>query len=296
MPAATGDRRFREAASGRGFSFRLNLEHVGSARLKLPQNIIVAGLRASAPAALSFSLDEGEPIRVRRGETHWLPSGRSIQLRWQGARFALLHLHPSRLVPAECQPQPGRLPPAHRVFRDSLLESLIDLLATPERPESNVCTPVYSDSIVNVLAVRLTELVIHGQAASPRAQPGASGAIGELVSFIDDHLDEDLSLKRLAAIAGLSPHRVSRLFRQALGMPPHRFVLERRIQQARGLLVATNDSIADIAYQVGFSSHAHLTTMFRRRIGMTPSTYRRQQLCEAGSGSIFHTQPQGVAS
>ena len=84
-----------------------------------------------------------------------------------------------------------------------------------------------------------------------------------------------LGLVELAAIAGLSSHHFAEAFKISVGKPPHRFVLERRVQRALDLLRDDDRTIAEIAHAAGFSSQSHLTANFRRVTGLTPGRFRR---------------------
>jgi len=94
------------------------------------------------------------------------------------------------------------------------------------------------------------------------------------MAYIDDNLQQHLRLAELAALTHMSPYHFARLFRRAAGMPPHRFVLHRRIDAATALLITSTSSIGSIARAVGFSTPSQLTTTFRRLTGVTPSAYR----------------------
>ena len=99
-----------------------------------------------------------------------------------------------------------------------------------------------------------------------------------VVDYIDGHLAEDVSLADLALVAGLSVHHFGAAFRASTGLPPHRFVIRRRLQKAEDLLRGSALPVADIAYAVGFSSQSHLTQHFRRCCGITPARLRRLAL------------------
>lgn len=94
--------------------------------------------------------------------------------------------------------------------------------------------------------------------------------------YIDAHLGESISLSALAAVAGLSPFHFSREFKSARGRSPHAFVLEKRVERAQRLILATRLSLAEIATSTGFCSQAHMTGVFRRLIGSTPGRIRRE--------------------
>ena len=96
-----------------------------------------------------------------------------------------------------------------------------------------------------------------------------------VLDYIDAQLTDELGLVELAAIAGLSPHHFVEAFKISVGKPPHRFVMERRVQRALELLRDDDRTIAEIAHAAGFSSQSHLTVNFRRVAGLTPGRFRR---------------------
>jgi AraC family transcriptional regulator len=79
----------------------------------------------------------------------------------------------------------------------------------------------------------------------------------------------------LAEEAGLSPYHFSKAFKASLGVPPWRYVTERRIHRAKELLLDRCRSITEIAHDLGFSSHSHFTDVFRKKTGRAPSRFRR---------------------
>jgi AraC family transcriptional regulator len=97
-----------------------------------------------------------------------------------------------------------------------------------------------------------------------------------VLGHIHEHLNEDLSLEALAGRAQVSTAHFRRLFQEAMGVPPHRYVLAARLTQARKLLTMTALPIARIAHDCGFSSQSHLTASFRAAHAATPAGYRAQ--------------------
>jgi len=93
--------------------------------------------------------------------------------------------------------------------------------------------------------------------------------------FIDSHLSEDLELEQLALTASLSLHHFARAFKTSVGVPPHQFVLQRRLSLARELLTSTDRPIADIAIAAGFSDQSHLARHFRQSFAVSPIAFRR---------------------
>ncbi len=134
------------------------------------------------------------------------------------------------------------------------------------------------------------ETAIHSQprisllGSLPIAMPPAPSPSGlppaltrRICGYIDSHLDEKISLDALAAMAGLSVHHFARAFRQAVGMPPHSYLLQRRIETAQHMLRNTELPLSEIALTVGFSDHSHLARHFRRLTGTPPSAARWKQ-------------------
>ena len=98
---------------------------------------------------------------------------------------------------------------------------------------------------------------------------------GEVMTWVDAHLAEPLSLGAIAAHLSLSPATTTRLFTAAFSMPPARFLRERRIARAADLLTTTRNRIETIAEDCGFHSRSHFTRVFSQHMGVGPAQYRR---------------------
>jgi AraC family transcriptional regulator len=93
--------------------------------------------------------------------------------------------------------------------------------------------------------------------------------------MLEAHLDGAVSVIELAAECGVSAAHFARAFRRSTGVPPHRWLLERRIELARQLLQNPAESIADVALACGFADQSHLTHAFRKEVGVSPGMWRR---------------------
>jgi AraC-like DNA-binding protein len=93
--------------------------------------------------------------------------------------------------------------------------------------------------------------------------------------FIDANLGRSLSLLEIAEQCGLSTSHFSRAFRNTTGRPPHRWLLERRIETAKAMLAAGELSLAQIAADRGFSDPSHFSRVFLKVVGEPPATWRR---------------------
>lgn len=134
-------------------------------------------------------------------------------------------------------------------------------------------TTDYLRSLCMVMLVDMIRLP-RSLRATGRGETLGDKVLRSLLAYIDANLEADLSLETLARLAGVVPHRFARSFRRRVGEAPHHYVVSRRIEAARTLLVSTGHPIVDIALAVGFSSQSHMTSTFRRELGVTPGQVR----------------------
>jgi AraC family transcriptional regulator len=133
-----------------------------------------------------------------------------------------------------------------------------------------------AESLANVLAVHLLRHVL----APRRPEHGPDGALprGRLravAEYIEEHLDAGPSLEQLAAVARLSPHHFARQFKKATGLPPHQYVILRRVERAKQLLKAAPGlPLAEVAARAGFCDQSQFTHHFKRLVGVTPGRFR----------------------
>ncbi len=98
--------------------------------------------------------------------------------------------------------------------------------------------------------------------------------IGESLSYLEEHIHQQVDIDHLASIAQMSPRSFLRAFHQATGSSPVAWVIEQRIQRAAQLLRCTERTVTDIAFDVGFNDSNYFTRQFSKRIGLPPSRYR----------------------
>ncbi|MCU1749922.1 helix-turn-helix domain-containing protein [Pseudomonas sp. 6D_7.1_Bac1] len=97
----------------------------------------------------------------------------------------------------------------------------------------------------------------------------------QLVEYIDSQLAEPISLGQLAGMCALSEYHFARMFRESFGLPPHQYLLARRLTHARHLLRSTSQPLGEIALACGFASASHFTNRFRQAMRGTPGEYRQ---------------------
>ncbi len=159
-------------------------------------------------------------------------------------------------------------------FNDASISHLLELLILETRTggESGV---LYADQLAHALGTRILMFCEEGPTKHITASPGLPKTVLRRVLDLFDSSDEDLNLAVLAQESGYSRRHFLRMFRQSVGMTPHRYVMETRLRRAQKLMKDKSLSLLDIALCCGFASHSHMTRVFREQRGLTPSELRR---------------------
>jgi AraC family transcriptional regulator len=101
------------------------------------------------------------------------------------------------------------------------------------------------------------------------------GRLRRVLAFVEEHLAEDIAVADLANVACLSIFHFTRAFAATMGVPPHRYVSQRRLENAKDMIATGRASLGEIAHESRFSSQSSFTRAFRRATGTTPAEYRR---------------------
>lgn len=164
-------------------------------------------------------------------------------------------------------------------IQDSIIQRLVTLLMEELRaqnPSGRLC----ADSLAHALAVRILHLEngFPDRRLDSRISALPLPALRRVLNRIEESFRTELSLASLAGETGYSRGHFVKMFRKAMGITPHHYVLKRRVEHARFLLKRKHPKvrIIDVAALCGFSSQAHLTQVFRQFVGITPGDYRRQ--------------------
>lgn len=159
--------------------------------------------------------------------------------------------------------------------RDARLENLLLRLLEEFRTEE-FANGIYVETLARQLAIQLLRRYSTlRELAEPQARKLSRSKLQRATDYIDDNLCGDLTVEVIAEALSMSASHFARAFKQTTGLAPHHYVLERRIERAKSLLRETDQAIAEIALQIGFSTASHFSVAFQRYMARTPRQYRR---------------------
>lgn len=155
------------------------------------------------------------------------------------------------------------------IANDTLAQQLFQLHVQLE----NVNTPSLERESV-LLEVLAKLIKQHADKAYSEYKLGQEPrAVKHIKHYLEHHYTEEISLERLSEITQLSRYYLLRVFREAVGVPPHAYLRQVRIKHAKRMLVS-GQTLADVAHASGFTDQSHLTRWFKRLWGITPGQYR----------------------
>ena len=160
--------------------------------------------------------------------------------------------------------------------RDAQIEKIAQLLLG-EIQDNSFGGKLYLESLTNVLAIHLLRNYSAFKPVWRQYDKGlAPYKLRQTIDYIQAHLDTDLSLEVMAKQIRMSRYYFATQFKQAVGIPPYRYVNQQRIKKAKQLLRQKKHpiSLAEIALECGFASQSHLNKLFRQYVGTTPKKYR----------------------
>jgi AraC family transcriptional regulator len=204
----------------------------------------------------------GPPVR-------WTQSSPSIVI--------LLRLTPAyvrAIASDECAIDPDRFEIRDEfATRDARIEALGHrCLAALELEGSD--SLLYVDTLTCELTLHLLRrYTVNGVNEWPKARLSPH-KLRRAIEHIDANLGKQVSLAGLASVVALSPGHFAHAFREATGVAPHRYVIERRVERAKALLRQSDLPITEIAHRIGCSSHSHFSVLFHRVTGLTPRQFR----------------------
>jgi AraC family transcriptional regulator len=232
----------------------------------------------SRPATLEWSLG-GHPLtkRMTRGSIDIIPQGTPLGGNSKDeTEFLMLSLDPSVVELAASES--GAVHRVELVRHLGIRDPQIEHICLALKAELEAGCPsgrLYGESLGVALAAHLLgEYAAQGHDTHTHGAGLPGNKLRRVIEYINDNLAEDLTLAEIAEVAGMSPHYFSRAFRQSTGVPPHRYVINCRVEEAKRLLADDELPLVDVGLSVGFQNQSHFTTLFRRLTGVTPKAYR----------------------
>ena len=241
----------------------------------LALKIVVAHSCVLVAAGLAHTLEKKSNMAIQiwdKSEGPWTPSAvNNIDIVFADSEcLRLMPQGDSQARPCcPSKPEIVWLTPASDTTAQPLLPLGINALLPEDCRERDVF-----ETLGKLNAAQSTSLT-----ARPLEQPVgglAPGAMRRVLEHVERELSEHIELRDLAELARLSECHFSRAFKQSLGMPPHRYLISRRISVAAELIVTTDRVLSDVALAVGFCDQSHFTRLFSRTMGISPSAYRRR--------------------
>ena len=293
--AALGD------AAGRGWSGVRRIEH--RQQIELGPGLQFAFATENIALPTQWTLEHAQHTLIvhldgpmRRLETHidglgrlraapaagdwWLiPAGRRYLGRALGGEiaYAELTVDPAGFAAAAPGAGDGAGLAARMKHRDPFVHGLAARLAHLSGAGDDLAA-MLRESLGQALYLHL--LREHGVGAAARAMSAQArlneAARRRVEDYIHTHLDRRITLDELARLSALSTHQLLIAFRHAFGMTPIQYVLAQRLLRVCRRLRDSADDIATIALENGFSSHSHLSAVFKKRYGLTPRAFRLQ--------------------
>jgi AraC family transcriptional regulator len=217
-----------------------------------------------------------------RGGICFEAKGQSNTYFWQGMPVVLLFLFLDPCLVQQIIAEMGRNDPTHveMVSQFNIHDPLIEQIGfslVGELESGGVGGRTYAESLARTLVTHLLRL---SSTASLMSLPLQRNLTQHQISIVQDaiydRLDQDISLKDLAASIGMSVSHFCRLFKQSTGFAPHQYVIMCRVERAQSLLHNENLTIAQIASAVGFADQSHLNRHFKDLLGIPPGALRKE--------------------
>jgi AraC family transcriptional regulator len=218
--------------------------------------------------------------RPSAGSIAVAPAYSSVLWRWQGSKDSLhIYLEPSlveRVAADSFELDPTRTvaPPLDGLNVPELRSAMLAVDA--ELRSGGVGGPLMVEALAAVLTVHLIRHI-----TNPHWRPASADGVlprrklRTVIEYIMENLEGSPTLEQMAAVAYLSPYHFARQFKATTGLPPHQYVIARRVERAQHLLRGDAElGLAEVALRVGFLHQSHFSFHFKRIVGVTPGQFR----------------------
>ncbi|HBN50765.1 helix-turn-helix domain-containing protein [Thalassospira xiamenensis] len=283
------------------FSSGISTKHMRILRLKTTKSFAFCNCYVSACSGIRVGtaqpcllLHEGPPITIRRkvakrdyyfkvraGQTHLSNSVTVSNLSWSSSHKLFVMAMKNEIIEKSVKPVLGESAihhPSLLAIQNNWILTLLNYIRV-SLSEPKHCDSACLEFIATSLAIKIFEMFGKND-YSMATISGGLGSVREKIvrRYITDNILNEIRLHDLATSVNLSTDYFGRAFKKSFGIPPWRFIRERRINLAKEMLMEIDVPITKIAIDLQFSSHSHFTTAFYELTGTTPSTFRRSIL------------------
>jgi AraC family transcriptional regulator len=229
-----------------------------------------------SPATRTYCLETGDPFLRRAGDIDVIPSG-AAGVFVAESPYQALQIRVAPRVLDHVASRSGRWAAArlqhHCLLRNERIVLLGQALESDGKAGSPA-GPLFAENVGMALAVELLNLAHDAPAPAIRL---SDAQLKRVLAYIDAHLDQPLTIDILSREAGVSSSHLRTWFKAAMDVTIHRYILRRRVEHARQLLLRGDRKLSDIALAAGFSHQSHLAKWMRREFGHSPSQLRRSK-------------------
>ena len=251
-----------------------------------PSHMALVMLSPQPEREVALNSDQRSRFLAPIGTVEIVPCNAELFARWKVPKENLLLALPpeqlKQLAGLEFEREDFEFRPPRRGHVDEKA-LLLAQLVREEFQRGKSPNHLYMDSLLTVFS---TYLLRHYSTLQDYPGSRHRGGLSpkawrDVQDYIQAHIDERLSIERLALVAGLSPSHFLRAFKQTAGQSPHQYVLATRLELAERLVITTDMPLPRIARIAGFANHSHLTASMRRHKFTTPSALRRAHVARS---------------
>ena len=162
--------------------------------------------------------------------------------------------------------------------RDPLMQHIGMALLT-EAISTESVRRMYAESLAQTLILHLLKnYTVDGSRQDTAATGGLPGfKLRRAKEFINEHLENDITLAEIAEAVGFSQFHFARAFRKSTGLTPQQYLVAQRINRAKELLTTSELPLVEVSIQAGFKNQSHFTTLFRKFTALTPKAFRQNK-------------------
>ena len=205
------------------------------------------------------------------------PKGQTLEANWEGEYEAVMIEFSQNYLSKMASEMnlSANIELIDTLSKKDLLVQQLGLAFLYEADTNETSSKLYADSIAHTLMFHIVKNYTNATEKAKQFLGGLSGyKLRRVTEFINDNLEQDLTLTEIATVADLSHFHFARSFRKTLGVTPQQYIANRRIEKAKDLLSNSNLPIVEIGFQTGFKNQSHFTTLFRKLTTFTPKVWR----------------------